>query len=727
MSPFARAKLLNKIYKLGRDGQDFFILFMSIDTYEPTEDIVLEQEENSLNDFSVERMDYSYNERNLENNIDRENEEELMDAGENVTNIGQFVLDMRGGEPEDWKLTYQESGSKFDGKELFGQDGASLTEVIRNSDLSTDKILGHEDMLNHFRDNITEPYMLPDWIEQGADGEQIIHVTVASIDKEGNVSYETWTHQKEKQKEEEEDKEKDKNDNINLNVELEEVITIEEKEIVGISKIEENNSAQNEEGTDTILEVNNSINYNETIILNEEESINNTIVTNDSVYSSLEININNKEISRENNSSIPNNNELVFSINDISKENINKINDTVDNKEEISHNLQNNEVVVDKRIDQANENITEIKGINNSEERVIINDIKEEIEKVNVINNTETKNFMPDNIKFEEINEINNIEEIEVVNHTETKDILEHTNIITQIEVKNSVLEDIITLNKGKEILDEIKEETKEIKTEGEKNNISVSFEGGSMKESTIENFNLLDNIKNEEFTKSNIETVSSNINNNEKQNKIKEVELEKEVLNILNNKEIVQESKIKTLEEKIIDLFKHDEVDASKESKIEKENNIQTKETKEEVSTPTKTSSKEINISNVVSLDKKEPNPEISIKTNEQVKEVVVNKPISNDEKNLESNKDVIKVNSDNEKAIKDDLIRSKETKISGHEILMKTLGLSSRINNEGLRVVYSNINQYQKDEDDNKVLSSNKFAYKPSNLNGISLKIRA
>jgi stress-induced morphogen len=707
---------------------------MSIDTYEPMEEVVIEQDEN-FDNFSVERID------SIENDIDQEDKEGLIDEKENFVSIDQFVLDMRGGEPEDWKLTYQESGSKFDGKELFGQDGVSLTEIIRNSDLSADKILGHEDMLNHFRSNDTEPYMLPDWIEQDANGEEIIHVTVASIDKEGNVSYETWTHQKEKPKEEEEDKEKDKNDNINPVIELEEVIEIEEKEIININKVEENNLFQNEEVKDAIFSADNHINNNENITKNES----NKSLDIENTYSTLEINVGNKEIYQENNLYASNNNEVISSIKSSLEGNIDN-NNSVNNKEEV---LVKNEIISDKKVEESFEKNEEVKEMSNIEEKEIINEIKEEIGAIKTINN-EFKDSTLVEIVSEKINgvkdiEITNAEEIKITNYTEDKDIPKSIDVVNNTEIQTNISEKTIS-NDKRDIVDKSKEEIKGVNFGIEKNNVSVVSENESLKEDIAENINTIENNIKEEIIKNNNESISTNNINNEKQNGTKEVKLEKDIFNILDGKENIKITdnnikvnyedkkeivKEKTLEERLVDLFRDEKVNIPDESKNEKQNTINQKEIKEDVIVTTQAFSKEINVNKTISFDKKEVSQVINLKTNNEKKETPINKLIINEikkDRSIESNKDLVRFNIGDEKITKNDLTKEKEEKISGHEILMKTLGLSSKTSNEGLRVVYSNINQYkQKDEDDNNKISSNRFVYKPSNLNGISLKIRA
>lgn len=152
--------------------------------------------------------DFEYlNRDEFESRIESEQGERNVDVDESKTeekidSLGQLVMERRGGSSEDWKRTWTGNGERFDGKELIGEDGSSLTEKIRNSpNLSEANILSHEALLKHFIQSPEEPYLLPDWIEKTPEAE-IIHITVAQINHEGNVSYETWSHEEKKEKEE---------------------------------------------------------------------------------------------------------------------------------------------------------------------------------------------------------------------------------------------------------------------------------------------------------------------------------------------------------------------------------------------------------------------------------------------------------------------------------------------------------------------------------------------
>ncbi|MEX2029230.1 MAG: hypothetical protein WD963_01985 [Candidatus Paceibacterota bacterium] len=194
-----------------------------MDTFDTSEEVMdeidIEQSElDSGYNFELDSRDQEYENTNEhETRIEEESGEKSIENEdeEKTISIGEFVMGMRGGNEEDWKLTYNEEGNKFDGKELFDQGGNSLTEVIRNSEITADKILEHDDLLYHLANNPEQPYMLPDWVERTEDRE-IIHVTVAVADKEGNVRYETWSHKEEIKKEEEKEKPLDKPDGLKV-------------------------------------------------------------------------------------------------------------------------------------------------------------------------------------------------------------------------------------------------------------------------------------------------------------------------------------------------------------------------------------------------------------------------------------------------------------------------------------------------------------------------------
>lgn len=650
---------------------------MSIDTYEPVEDIVIEQEENSLNDFSVEREDVIDDERNIENDLDIEdiNKEKIESGTLFQSMVESLCLNM-----EDWEEDYIETNWRFENGELFDNNGISITQIIRNSDLDSSKKEWHEAMLNHFTNNPGELFNLPDWTEKTNNGE-IIHKTATRVDKDGRVEN---TGIKYEDLKEEEDKEKD--DSNNLVMELEEVVNIEEKELINISKIEETNNIQNEEEKDIVLGISHNLDNNEEIIYKDDSS------------------------DLSNNESIS---KISYPSENISEVKENILSEVFDDEEgKTIYDLQN-EVIFNESIKKDYENITETKEINNVEklETVDISESKEVLGNVNIVNHTENKDSIPEDISRENIEEINSINEINI-------STFHDNNIIEQDSRENFNIADNTKINESINGNIEIQEEFKRVIIEKENPTISNDKD-------------LIKDIDNEEKSKDKLIIDDIKISNEE-----------------IDKKETIQENKEKTLEEKIIDLFKEDKdekVDISKEFRDEKQNDIQSnqenKEKQEEVNVPIKTFSKEIDISKNISEDKKELKYEnntkldninlvkVEEKLSHKEKEIILNKVYSNEiikGKDLDSDKDVINISLNNEKIKTDNLAKEKEVIISGHEILMKTLGLSTRLNNEGSKVVYSSAKQYQKDEDDNKMFP-NKFAYKPSNLNGISLKIKS
>lgn len=99
-------------------------------------------------------------------------------------------------DPKDWQKTYSESGEhKFDAEkmELLDKEGNSLTAIIEGSGLSADKIAAHREMLQGWKENPDGEFLLPEWVEKTENGEKI-NITVARLEKDGSVSYETWSH-----------------------------------------------------------------------------------------------------------------------------------------------------------------------------------------------------------------------------------------------------------------------------------------------------------------------------------------------------------------------------------------------------------------------------------------------------------------------------------------------------------------------------------------------------
>lgn len=135
---------------------------------------------------------------------------ESSDRESGISSNLQFVMEQRGGSASDWEMTYSgggEGGHRFDGKELIDAQGRSLTKEIENAALTdgqitaAEKVAAHHAMLEHWKQNPGEAHLLPDWVEK-RDGEEIIHVTVARLDANGFVSYETWSHRETPRKEE---------------------------------------------------------------------------------------------------------------------------------------------------------------------------------------------------------------------------------------------------------------------------------------------------------------------------------------------------------------------------------------------------------------------------------------------------------------------------------------------------------------------------------------------
>ncbi len=119
-----------------------------------------------------------------------------------------LVLERHGGAEEDWKITYHESGHRFDpeARELLDEHGKSLTKEIETSDdnMSAEKIAEHYRMLDHFQSNPDKPYLLPDWVEQTQHGE-VIHSTIVTLDENNIFHYETRSHEVMADEPEEED------------------------------------------------------------------------------------------------------------------------------------------------------------------------------------------------------------------------------------------------------------------------------------------------------------------------------------------------------------------------------------------------------------------------------------------------------------------------------------------------------------------------------------------
>ncbi len=119
-----------------------------------------------------------------------------------------LVLERHGGAEEDWKITYQESGHRFDpeARELLDEHGTSLTKEIETSgdNMSAEKVAEHYRMLDHFQSNPDKPYLLPDWVEQTQSGE-VIHSTIVTLDENNIFHYETRSHEVMADEPEEED------------------------------------------------------------------------------------------------------------------------------------------------------------------------------------------------------------------------------------------------------------------------------------------------------------------------------------------------------------------------------------------------------------------------------------------------------------------------------------------------------------------------------------------
>ena len=194
-----------------------------------------ENEGDFFNENYYEKFETSKYEKESELNKNRE-VEEILETEEDLEPGKKLVMDRYYGEEDDWQKTHTQEGHKFDGTQLLDRYGNSLTEEIEKADLSPEQIQEHYKMLDFCKQNPDKPYLLPEWIVETEENKDI-HITVAFMDKDGNVRYETWTNHTEKIKEIKQEKEDEYLKTINEFEETETEIKIENNEILFTEEI----------------------------------------------------------------------------------------------------------------------------------------------------------------------------------------------------------------------------------------------------------------------------------------------------------------------------------------------------------------------------------------------------------------------------------------------------------------------------------------------------------
>ncbi|MFA6463420.1 MAG: hypothetical protein WCV55_00240 [Candidatus Paceibacterota bacterium] len=130
---------------------------------------------------------------------------EFTQSTESSTKSGlQLVVEKYAIKEEDWNMTWSGGGERFEKGEIFDENGSITEKISQENSADNAMLIAHFEMVDHFKSNSTEGYVLPDWTVKSETGEILeVNVTVAFL-VDGRIYYETWTHTAE-QKESEED------------------------------------------------------------------------------------------------------------------------------------------------------------------------------------------------------------------------------------------------------------------------------------------------------------------------------------------------------------------------------------------------------------------------------------------------------------------------------------------------------------------------------------------
>ncbi len=153
-------------------------------------------------EYSSSGFEYSKKE-SQENNSESSKEsnfaanENTIESQTNDTETGkQLVINTHGGIEGDWSKTWSEVGGKFDSEkgEVRDENGSVTGRIIGSNSQEDGIVIAHLEMVEHFKSNSTEGFVMPDWQERSETGDVIaIHVTVAFLRGE-TIFYETWSH-----------------------------------------------------------------------------------------------------------------------------------------------------------------------------------------------------------------------------------------------------------------------------------------------------------------------------------------------------------------------------------------------------------------------------------------------------------------------------------------------------------------------------------------------------